>query len=367
MVVYWSMLALTAVLAVLEQRIGNCQIYLGKRYLCKGKSMIAIFWASYLVFWIGLRSGIADTNAYIQGFHEIPVGKENLIPFLRDTDKGVGFQFLAFTFKNYISTNYHGWLFFLAAVSLLPITKVFCEQSESFCFTAYLFIATTMFSWLFNGVRQFLAVAILFAFSEWLIENKTIRYLLLILLVASIHNTAIVMIPVCLLMRKNEPWTARTFIIIIVFVLIVYFADPLLELFIQTDIGSGYAEELEKGSGTSIIRIFVSLVPCVLAFVCRDNIKTENVFIKVCVYMSVFSACFYVFSYFTSGVLMGRLPVYFEIYNMILLPRVLKNGFKKNASRFIEILCVVLYLIYFYYQMEVVWSLDYMSDFTGRI
>ena len=55
-----------------------------------------------------------------------------------------------------------------------------------------------------------------------------------------------------------------------------------------------------------------------IAFCGRKIIaQKNNAFINICVNMSVICVGIYFLVIFTSGVLVGRLPVYFELYNII--------------------------------------------------
>ena len=51
---------------------------------------------------------------------------------------------------------------------------------------------------------NFLAVSILFAFSEWLIEGKKIQYIILVIIVTFIHSSAIILIPICLFVDSEK-------------------------------------------------------------------------------------------------------------------------------------------------------------------
>ena len=78
--------------------------------------------------------------------------------------------------------------------------------------------------------------------------------------------------------------------------------------------------------------------------------------------MSVVCAGIYFLGIFTSGILVGRLPIYFEIYNLILLPFLLKNCFTKLSSKIMFVFCTVGFLGFYWLQIQV-WY--YVSDITG--
>lgn len=368
MIVYWSMIIWTAFLGLFQSReLYSKMIYPHNRVYSVPR-YVSVLWAGYLLFWIGLRSGIGDTNAYISSFNEYPLGLNNIDLIINSDSKGKAFEVLGFLFKNLISSNYHAWLFFIAFVSLVCMTKVFYRHSDSFIMTAYLFIASCIFTWLFNGIRQFLATSILFLFSEWFAEKKIIRYILLILAVSLIHNTALILIPIVVFFKNKNPWNFRTFLFIGVFAVGIYYADNILGIFTATEYGSRYADALATSQGTNIIRVIVAGVPCVLSFwERRIIIEEEDEFINMCTVMSLVSFCLYAFSSVTSGVLLGRLPNYFEVYNLILIPWLLNRGFSGEERGIIKVLCILMYLVFFYFQMTKAWNMYYISDFTGVV
>lgn len=368
MIIYWSMLAFTGLLAILQRGENNRISFDGAEENKKLSWFFVTLFGAYLVFWIGLRSGISDTNAYIHNYEHIPLGFDNLGSYLDSVIKGKGFYLYAFLFKNFFLTNYHAWLFSLTLIMVFCVLHVYYQKSENFAYTAFLFISSCSFTWLFNGIRQFLAVCILFCFSKWIEENKTIRYILITLIASSIHNTALIFIPIVIFLRKKDVWKRRTILIIIAFIGIVFFADDVLDIFTQTEIGGEYTDALNDSTGSNIFRVLIAMVPCVLSFIKRKIIEEEgNDFIKLCVNMSIFTVGFYSFATVTNGILVGRIPVYFELYNFILLPWLIKHGFKSKDQTVLNIVCVVLYVLYFYYQINLTWHLFYISDFTGWV
>lgn len=70
----------------------------------------------------------------------------------------------------------------------------------------------------------------------------------------------------------------------------------------------------------------MAAVPSVLAFICRENIKEyNNKHINLWINTSVITVVLYTVGVISSGVFVGRLPIYTEIYNVLLLPFLLKK------------------------------------------
>ena len=128
--------------------------------------------------------------------------------------------------------------------------------------------------------------------------------------------------------------------------------------------------EILKNSddGANIIRVLVESVPIIIAFIYRNKIKDKlTPIIKLSINMSLIASGLYIISNIArSGVLLGRLPIYFSMYNLILLPWLIKNIFNKEEKRLVYYLMVILYLVFFYYQMVVTWNgFGYASKILG--
>ena len=77
----------------------------------------------------------------------------------------------------------------------------------------------------------------------------------------------------------------------------------------------------------------------------------------MCVNMSLLSTGIYVVSIFTSGILVGRLPIYFSLYNYILLPWELEYIFTVRSKKILYLLMIGAYLVFYYYQLNYSWGI----------
>ena len=98
-------------------------------------------------------------------------------------------------------------------------------------------------------------------------------------------------------------------------------------------------------------------------FFLRTDTKAEVYFtlldlpgINLSVNMSILSLCIYIISMFTSGIYIGRLPIYFSLHNYLLLPWIIERFFEKNTAKVIYVLLIACYMIFYYYQMHIVWG-----------
>lgn len=86
--------------------------------------------------------------------------------------------------------------------------------------------ATDYLSWMNNGIRQFVAVVIVFAGTKWLLERKNIQYILLVLFASLFHQTALLMIPIGFILQ-GKAWNIKTLLLLL---------QALLRLSLLTDL-----------------------------------------------------------------------------------------------------------------------------------
>lgn len=126
----------------------------------------------------------------------------------------------------------------------------------------------------------------------------------------------------------------------------------------------GYVDYISsQGKGSSIIRMVIAMIPCVIAYMARYAIEDENnKLINFSINMSVINFCLYIIATFSSGMVVGRLTTYFDIYNLILLPWLMHHAFTERSRKMVILLCMAFYLVFFYFQMVLTWGLVYESD-----
>ena len=330
---------------------------------------VPLIWAVitfvYIVLWCGLRSGVADTGAYIGMFNNQSNDLSQIKLLSFDNQKSPVFTLSIIIFKRFISQDYHIWLMTIAIITAVPIMHTLRKHSVNFFYSVFLFLVTTEFFWMFNGMRQFLAVAILFGVSDWISEKKMIRLLCVLLLLITIHSSAIIMLPIFFVVRGN-PFGKKTVLFMLIVLAAVLFIQSFPSTFsdtLESTFDKGTAQQFAQDDGVNPIRVLVMSVPPVIAFLNRQKIlEKNNVFLNVCVNMSIICASLYFLGIFTSGILVGRLPIYCEIYNLILIPYLFDKFYPQGTSRWFYIIATVLYLIFYFVSMN---GVPYGSDYFG--
>lgn len=338
------------------------------RYEYRTNLFIAILTFSFLIVLAGLRSGMADTYVYIANFEDLPNNISEVYKVVSGYEKSRGFYFFAGLIKCFISDDYHVWLFIIAVINGLCVAITLKEYSTDFATSALLFILTCYFSWMFNGLKQFFAATVMFAATGLILNKKFIPYMLVILFMSTFHNSVLIFIPVYFIVQ-GEAWNKRTILFIFLTMMAIVFADQFTGIFNDVVENTSYSSSMKEigqtDDGTNVIRILVESIPVIIAFIYRKRIKEISTpIIDLCINMSVMGSGIYVISkILSSGVMIGRLPIYFTMYNLILLPWLIKNLFDKNERRLIYYIMILCYFAFFYYQIFINWDgFEYISD-----
>lgn len=243
----------------------------------------------------------------------------------------------------------------------------FQKFSENFFFSAYLFITELSFFWMMNGIRQFIPAAILFGCTPWILKRKWLPYVITVLLLSTVHYTALMMIPVYWIVTC-KPWSKKMLLSITVIILIAVFSERFTSILETGLAGTAYAgatEQFAFDDGVNPIRLMVYMVPVVLSLLCRRELEIDDdPIVNLCINMSVLTAGLYLIGAFTSGILIGRLPIYCSMYNLILYPYIFNHYFTLQSKRLMYIMCAIGFMAFFYVLMGHAY---YCSDLTGLI
>ena len=372
MTVYWFMMAWVIFFGILAQVTSKRVCvgeYLGEEvYEARVHLFMAVVTFAVIIFFAGMRTTVGDTSAYIKMFNDYPLFQNAHDVIFDSSAREPGFRLFSILIKTFISDNYNVWLFIIAIISGICVMFPLYKYSCNFAVSAFLFMASCQFSWMFNGMRQFLVAAIIFSCTELILKNKTLLYIIIVCILSTIHKSAFILIPMYFI-AQGEPWNKRTLLfigcIILAMIFTSKFTNLLTDVVEQTDYATSINEFKATDDGTSPIRILVESIPIIMAFIYRTKIKDKlTPIIKLSINMSLIASGLYIISKIVnSGILLGRLPIYFSIYNLILLPWLLNNIFEKKEKNLIYYIMIVCYFAFFYYQMIIAWGgLSYGSE-----
>lgn len=316
-----------------------------------------------LIIVAGSREYVFDTTAYINFFTKrIPNSFSEAFSVFGTNEKDKGFYIFSTFIKSIFGDDFHVYLMIIATIQGLIILSIYRKYSINYVLSIFLFVASVDYiGWMFNGMRQFLAVTILFAAAPLILKKKYFPLLCIILLAFTMHRSALIMIPI-ILICQGKAFNKRTIIFIAAILLAVAFLGSFTNLLdnalAETDYAE-YSDETQFGGSTNFIKAVIFSIPFIIAIIGRKKIQeSDNPIINFTANMSIITSGLYVMAaVLPAGVLFGRLPIYASLYNYILLPWEVENVFSEKSKPIVYSALIIGYLAYFYYQTNIKTSL----------
>jgi len=317
----------------------------------------------FLTYLAAMRSSMNDTSNYVHGFNDEIATWTQIKTYIAGDRKDKGFYILQVLFKMYISRDYHLWFFFVAAIESILFIHVFRTYTISLMDACYYFFASTLYYNYFSMMRQWLAVSIVFFAGAVFLKNKKyIPYILLCILAALFHTSALFMIAL-IVFANVEPWSKKQGLLTVLFIVGLLALQPILS---SSDSTYSYVgDTMQQGMGSSPFRILIEAIPVMLAFIVRNN-KTNDRLINVCINFSVVNLIITILATVTSGLYLIRMTIYTSMFNVILYPylfHILLNAEKKSMYRSGF---YVFYFVFYIFQMNYSSMWKYSSNILGR-
>ena len=337
MQVFYTTLIVTFILGLITRLTSNKYKYI--------KYFFVFVITAIFVGVAGSRTGIGDTYFYK---HTYELLAQN--PVLPEDGRDIGFVIFQLILIS-ISTNPQFLVFFTALIT--NVSTVFTMYRYHNYFELQLFMFITSGYWLttMNGIRQAMAAAILFACTPLIIKKKFWLYCLIVVLLCSIHESALIMIPLYFVVQE-KPWSKKIWMMIgfLGVGLILY---DILEPIIFEILGNtnyGHYSEFDEG-GSSFIRAFIGLLPVIGSYLFKDKLAKEwpesKVFVNMCLINGII-LCFSMYNW-----IFARLTYYFQPYAFVLLPYILMQWPNLKQKRLLYYGFLVCYFIFMYFEQVI--------------
>ncbi|MEM5682910.1 EpsG family protein [Bacillus toyonensis] len=143
-----------------------------------------------LVLVAGLRNNIGDTYFYMHAYKITEFNWEYV-----QTNKDMGFNIFQMVLKKY-TDNPQVMVFTTALITNVLIVATLYKYSRLIELSLYVYITSGMYLTSMNGIRQYLAAAIIFAATKYIFEGKWKKYTLIVLCASTFHASALVLMPI---------------------------------------------------------------------------------------------------------------------------------------------------------------------------
>lgn len=327
----------------------------------KRKRIVGMFWITLvlviLIVVAGLSRGIGDTGMYMHSY-ELYVNDLSSINWDRDG----GFALFNLILVQF-STNPQTLVFAAALIIHLLNVKIFVKYRSYIELEIYLYITSGYYLVTMNGMRQCMAAACIFVITRLLINGKFKAYFICIVLISTLHASALAMIPLYFVVRQ-EAWSKNVFKLIVLSLIALLFYDEFQVILFKALENTQYGEysSFNEG-GSSIMRTIVNSVPIALAYLKRDEIKKiwpeSNIFVNIALINCIFVA-FGMFNW-----IFNRFTIYLQLYNFILIPYIIKNCLNGKERRLVYYGLIICYFIFFYRENVIGMNMKYNSDYLN--
>lgn len=300
----------------------------------------------------GLRSGIGDTGMYK---HLYGMLQQGTVP---EDSYEPGFIFFLDCLAN-ISKNPQFMIIVTSIITQGLNIWFLRKYSSYFELELFMYIASGYFLTIMNGIRQGLAASLLLLGTNFLIKRKFFSYLIMTLLISTIHTSALVMIPVYFIVN-NDNWSKNFAKTMIVLVIVVVFGGVIMKYGLELLEGTRYEvySEFNEG-GSNILRTLVAMVPIVMAYLQRENLK--KIFPQCDIFVNLSIINMLIMGLSMSNWIFARMSYYFAPYTLVLLPYIIKSIEDKSHKRLIYYTFLVAYFGFMYVEYVVTLNMKYIS------
>ncbi len=322
----------------------------------------------FFTTFVALRRTIGDTYYYMYSFNLMTEGNEVSIElFLEDM-----FSFFQNAIRNL--TDEPQWLIVFSAIFSIPVPLIilykYCPRFEM---AIFMFVAFSYLGGAMNGMRQYMAAAIVLLATKYLFSMKKgdfFKYAVIILLAYCMHNSAIIMIPLYFVVRRRA-WQLSSYLIILASVIGVVIFDTILPSFLSALEQTDYSHYATNGwftsgteGGSSLIRVMFIVFPLVIAFFNRERLRmlghigdilTNILFVDVAIYViAIYNWIF------------ARFAIYLAVYFIVFTAWVINYAVKPKDKMVYQMATVFVYFVYSRMDSHTISA--YVSDyfFPGR-
>lgn len=259
----------------------------------------------------------------------------------------IGFKNLMI-FCNKIGCSYNVFIFIIAAITIILFYLLIKRYSKKPADSIFYFVTLGYYAFLFNIIRQMLAISISLFGIKYIKEKNFIKYLVVIVIASLFHLSALIMIPVYFLLKLPNNRKINIALIFICICAMFLYNDVyhfVIKNFTQY---SAYSEVnaytfTKPGLGTYIVGL-VNFVLFIVMFINRKKIRELDDMYDEYFKLFSYSLIFTGFSFVNS--IAVRAGYYLSIYMIFLLPYLGKILFKKENKKF-EIIIVMFFIAYY--------------------
>lgn len=335
---YWT-IAIVFVLSFLAELFESHAEDLGKEKVPLSTKVFLFLAAGTLIFVAGFRYYVGtDFGYYYKALRTMP---PRLNEAVRTFDEP-GFPLLA-TIVSWFTKDGSVFILICSLITIgLFLLTAYCNE-KSYIMITLLFVLEGVWDGSFNGVRQYLAAAILFSGHRLIYDKKLVKWLLVVFLAMCFHVSAIVMATLFFLLRNKV--NVRNILLLAAGTYIVAANYDTIFSFVGLLKDSDMTLNEYSARSVNILRILAACAPAVMALAVgmkkNDLTKEETFYTNALV---IHGAAMIAAS---NSAYLARIGIYTSPFVCVALPKLLRVQ-NKYIEMLLRVGVLALYAVYWY-------------------
>ena len=285
---------------------------------------------AFFVSFAGLRKTIGDTFFYMYSFENLPDKNTVNIQMILD---GQMYSFIQNLIRNF-TDDPQVLIFVCAVIALVPPLIILYIYSAPFELSIFLFFAYGYLGGMMDGMRQYMAAAILLFGTRFLFSLKR----------GSFFKYAIFVL-------RRKAWKMSSYIIVLGSIVVTVAFDAILPSFLNALKETPYEGYANNGwftdgkeGGSSLFRAIVAAAPIVVAYLNRGRMNRLGHIGDILINMAFLNAAIYIVASYNW--IFARLAIYLSVYYIILTGWVVTYAVKPQDRAIYTTGTVILFFLF---------------------
>ena len=259
-------------------------------------------------------------------------------------------------------------IFICAIIALVPPLLIFYFYSSPFELSIYMFVAYGYLGGMMDGMRQYMAAAIILLGTKFLFSMKRgafFKYAIFVILAYWMHSSAIIMLVVFFIVRRKA-WKRSSYIIVLGSVIVTVCFDAILPSFLNALRDTSYAAYADNGwftegkeGGSSLFRAVVAAAPIVVAYLNRERMNKLGHIGDILINMAFLNMAVYIVASYNW--IFARLGIYLQPFFIIFTGWVVFYAVKQKDRAIYTTGLVLLFFLYSRFMAYQIYM--YQSDY----
>lgn len=245
-----------------------------------------------------------------------------------------------------------GWFtddgaYLIFACSLITITLILAttvKHTDCFSFACFLFAFTGIWHGTFNGVRQYLAAAIIFSAHRLIMERKLGKYLIAVFIAFCVHKSAIIMIIPYFILGNRITFRNVLLLMLGTFLLSANYDTVFSFVGLLKDKSMEIGDHAYYSTSVNILRIMVACAPpalCLFLYAKHQPDKEQTFYINALIANGAAMLAT------ANSAYLARLGIFTNVFVPLALSKLI--CFKdKRLEIFAKIVIVALFFVFWY-------------------